>query len=398
MRSQEKWLGWFPATMDSFLVGTVFGSLVICTTSAWLAGSVRRSGLTEWTAATARGVKGVYRQPIVVCALLGAAAYTITFVTMTVMTLSRATDQPVQSPGLSIVLLIAWVSSAAWAAVGATLGRFLRSEIAIPLALIVSYASYVLPEFYLFTTPLLGATLTDGRVWLTLQPGDWQLAAKLLLWCGITVFFTAAVTSMRRMLAAGAWLGVAGLTAVAFLGSTLTPIPDASDRVCTGDELRVCTDRAHAVVLAEFHSVTSNALKILPESLRPRLLDQTAKPKQDVLQVVPVNDNTAPALTIDREATITSLGEAIFYRCPQSRQEGALVAASLDAWWRIEHGISTQEKITPSGAPWLYLPDLSEAPERGRELANLTSVEQHHWFEENSRAIEDCAFGNVVWP
>ncbi|MBM7780536.1 hypothetical protein [Arthrobacter tumbae] len=395
---QQDWLGWFPATMSSFLLSTVFGSLTVCTSAAWLAGSVRRSGLSEWTAASARGVSGVYSRPIIVCALLACVAYTTVFATMFLMTAARAPGQVAQYPELVLVLPIACASAVAWAGVGAALGRFVRSEAAIPLALIVSYASYIVPAFYLWDSPFFGVMLADGRPWVYLQPEDLQLPVKLLSWCGLAAFFTAIAVSGRRMLAVGASLGIAGLTAAAILGSALTPIPGAEARACLGEAPRVCTDQAHAAVLPQFHAMTAEALAILPASLRPRELDNAAQPEPGVLPLAPMDGNTNPAMTIDRDLMIASLGEQIFYQCSPNGGRNGLVPASLYAWWRIEHGISLQEMVTFTGAPWLLDPALTEAPSKGQELAALPPAERETWFEENTPYLTDCAHEKVVWP
>ncbi|WP_299168823.1 hypothetical protein [uncultured Arthrobacter sp.] len=395
---QEIWFGWFPATMSAFLLSTVFGSLTICTSAAWLAGSVRRSGLSEWTAASARGVRGVYRQPIAACTLLSVIAYTITFLAMVIMTMVRA---PSEFPGgidLSLVLIIAWASAVAWSAFGTILGRYLRSEIAIPLALILSYASYVVPVFYLLDTPLFGVLLTDGRPWTYLQPADFQLPAKLLFWSGLALFFYGVATSLRRLLETGAWITIAGLTAAAFVGSTLIPIAGAEERVCLGAEPRVCTDGAHAPALPEFHSLTSNALKVLPESLRREELDSTTTPQQGALPLAPMDGNTVPSLTIDRDMLLAALGEQIFFQCSPRGEEAQLTAAGLYAWWRIEQDISLRDMITFTGAPWLIDPNLSNAPMLAQELANLTEPERQTWFEENGPRISDCELDEVIWP
>ncbi len=395
---QEVWLGWFPSTMSGFLLSTVFGSLTICTSAAWLAGSIKRSGLSEWTAASARGVRGVYHQPIVACALLGVIAYTTVFLAMLAMTVARGPSELAGSAELSLVLLIAWASAIAWSAVGTALGRYLRSEVAIPLALILSYASYVIPVFYLTDTPLFGVLLSDGRPWTYLEPANFQLLAKLLFWSGIALFFYAVATSLRKLMEVGAWAAIASLTVAGFLGSALIPIPGSEERVCIGNEPRVCTDGAHAAVLPEFHSITSTAVKALPAFLRPEELDSTNQPQQGAVPLAPMNGNTIPSLTIDRDMLLASLGEQIFYQCPLRGENAQLTAAGLYAWWRIEQGISLQEMVTFTGAPWLLDPKLSEAPALAQALAGLTQSERKFWFEENEQHISTCALDEVIWP
>ncbi|GAB3530973.1 hypothetical protein GCM10027403_00570 [Arthrobacter tecti] len=395
---QQNWLGWFPATMSSFLLSTVFGSLTVCTSAAWLAGSVRRSGLSEWVAASARGVRGAYSRPILYCASLACLAYSIIFAAMFAMTLTRAPEHGALHPPMLLVLPIAWASAVAWAALGATFGRYLRSEAAIPLALIVSYASYVVPAFYLWDSPFFGVMLADGRPWLYLQPEDLQLSAKLLFWCGLAVAVAAIAMSRRRMLAIGATVSFAALMMTALLGSTLTHIPDAENQVCMGEAPIVCTDRAHAAVLPQFQRLASHSLTVIPEALRPRKLDSAGATDPGALPVEPMDSNTSPALTIDRELTLAALGEQIFYQCSAPGTRTGLAAAGLYAWWRIEQGIGLQEMVTFTGAPWLLDPELAEAPRMGQELAALTPRERKAWFKQNAESIRTCALEDVEWP
>ncbi len=396
---QHDWLGWFPATMSAFLIGTVWGSVAICTSAAWLAGQVRRYRLLDWVSASAQGMQGVFLQPLVVSSGLGVLAYSFWFAYMTARTLLRSGGMiPSGTTQLTLALLIAVMSAIAWAAVGVTLGRLLRIEVAVPVAFIAAYCAYVLPAFYLFETPFLGAATTDGRSWIALQPAPFQLAARLLFWSGLAMLFAALALRVQRLLQTGAWVMLAGLSAVAFLGSTVVPIPGASERVCRGSELRACTDSAHAAALPEFLDVTSEALTVLPKQLRPTLLDDSAPAREGTLAVAPMDGFSSPAFTVDRELTLAALGEALFYGCPSDGGPRDVSAAGLDAWWRLSSGIDLSRPVTPSGAPWLSIPALASAPELAHSLAALSPADRAAWFDRHAAVVQDCKLEDIDWP
>lgn len=411
---QHEWLGWLPATMGSFQISAVWGSVVICATAAWLGGAPRRAGLSEWVAASSQGILGVYRQPIVLCGALGIASYTLVWAVMFVMTF-MGSAAPLSSSGgsweLLLVLPIAWVSAIVWSAVGVALGRFVRFEAAIALSVIISYIGYVVPSFYLTGTPLNGIALIDHYSWLTLQPGTGELPARLFLWSAAAAVFTALALSLRRTLIAAGIAGAASMVVIVVVGSTITPIPGAADPICSGDAPQVCTVTAAATVLPEFAATVTDSLTVIPEGFRPELVrpEGSGTPDTGVVELALTYGDLAPALLLDRDVTLASLGQRLFDYCATPiitssnvndplRQESLLVEASLNVWWRIEQGLSLEEPIIPSGAPWLLIPELVGAVDRGQALAGLPAEDRLAWFERNDEALRACSDQDIDWP
>ena len=408
---QHEWLGWFPATMGSFQISTVWGSVAVCASAVWLSSAPRRAGLTEWVAASSKGASGVYRQPLVVCSVLGIAVYTLVWGTMILMT-SAASAAPTDSSGASselvLVLPIAWASAIVWSAVGVALGRFVWFEAAIGLSVILSYLGYVIPAYYLTNTPLGGVALLDQYSWLTQQPGDGQLIARLLLWSAAAVLLIALALNLRRTLIAAGMTTAAGLGIVALVGSTITPIPGASDLVCEGEAPRVCTVAAAASVLPDFADTITDALTVVPENFRPSAV-QPGTSSAGVIGLAPTHGYQELALRFDKDETLAKLGEALFNYCPVTTlatndaanlivQERALVKESMILWWRLEHGVSINEDVILNGANWLYYPELEGARDRGQALATLSTEDRTAWFRDNETALRACSDQDIDWP
>lgn len=392
------WYGWVPGTMSTFLDVTILGSPIAGAAGAWFGSSLRRAGMDEWARTSPRGIASVHRSALTAAFLPVAASYLVVFTVLLGATMRAHPVWPAGTWSTLLALPLAIAAAWFWAAVGVHAGRRLPAPVALAVAPVLAYASFVIPVTYLLDTPLLALPVTDGRPWTYgWLPPELDIA-KTLLWVLLALLAGMAATERgkTRTARACAWAASAATALTLFVGAAWVDIPHASDRVCAAGNPQVCTDIAHATVLPSYQAMVTDALTVLPAALRPHRIDSTSTGPATVI-AEPTRGDTRPSLVADRDDSLDLLGQAIFLHCstPGAGDEQSRMA--LLAWWHAR--LSLHLPDTGYGAPlWLHTPEFADAPRLAERLLALTPARQTAWLEEHAEDILTCRLGEDAWP
>ncbi|MFV2012756.1 MULTISPECIES: hypothetical protein [unclassified Micromonospora] len=404
----QRWSGhWANSSVVIGWAG-VWGACIAAGATALILAAPRSRGYDDLLRASSRSQARIHLAGLATVAAGSLAGYTVVTGYVAAATATSATHG-----GLDIVELLPTAASVPLAVgIGALLGRLAPPRIAPVAAAVAPYLIYmavVYAEAYSGQIAYMDLLWTDqvDRTYLRL-PAE-LLVSRAVLWMMLGVALLG--LSLHALRLAYASAVVASLSAAVALLSvgTRIEVPAAYAAACSGEQPRVCVDRAHDHILPEYQReiVTSvQPVQGLDLSAMVVVMDEhLAVPGADLpgsgpdarRVIVPiVKRNTSPAHEIDSATLTANVGFALFLapcmaRPTAAEDVGLTTAAALYHWWLTSHGLPTDGTNFP-GEPSLdsILIENEEAARTAGSFVRLVEEERQEWFSESTESVLTC--------
>lgn len=401
--SLERWFGSFAATMAQFTVCSALASIPICGFGAWIAGQHRRWGTQVIAYLSGRSLREVFRSPIVTTIALASSAYLIVFASMTVTTVVRGGPPEIAEIHLSLVLITVLSSTVAWSAIGILLGRTLPRAVALPMAVVLPYATFFTSEFFRGVPGIHLLSTGESAAWAYFQPDITAVIVKALFWMAAAAALSALALARVRMAGRLAWALSVMLTVGILAGDRLGEVPGATSIACYKRVTEVCSDRAHRSVLPSYAELVDEQVASMPEHLRPARVVSAVEFASSGADVVaaPWRGAFSPSSLIDRVPTQVALVDAVYGRCtqqPRTTADGSEISDLLMIWGRLRAGFSPGVQYYLGGPSFSSEGHGKDVMAAATRLSQRPYADQAAWLIANAKAIDSCELGNVTLP
>lgn len=390
----EEWIGYLPTTLGAAEQGSVWMSMVACGAGAWLAGQARTHGFDEWSSASPRSAAARLVPALALLFSIAVAAQLLATAVLLLFSTGYGLSAPGGNYDLLLLLPTMWGYVLFWIVSGVALGRFVRREIALPLAGVLPYVAYAALALYAGDGPFAAFALGDGRSFDYVRPTLAFILARGVFWVSVGLLGMAALLQLRRTRSAAAWITSLSAGLVLFQGPAFVALPTALDSVCLGVDPVICIDGSHASVLPRYRSATDNLWSATPAALRPDAVgsdDAVLKGQPGtVLVVPPVRGFTSPSRLIDRTAFSGRYGDQLFLLkpCRGGATEEALV---LVLWWRLTNNVPVDGSAFVGDLNFqASVPNADRLQKKADAIAAMSLTEREAWFRANAAAIRAC--------
>ena len=395
------WVGWLPATVTAWSLASMFAMASAAALGAWLGGSVRRAGMTEWVESAPQGRARAMRRPLLESSLTAGGSALLVLGVMLVLGFSRGMPWAVAPTQCVLVVVIVLLSIIASAALGVALGRAWPAFVAVPLGAVVVYLVYGLVLGTLGDTLWQRLWPSDGGVWQVETHSLVLLVERTLWWAGLATAVAALAAGRRRVLAGAALVAVSAAAAIAGVSAAAVhmPLAGASGEVCDPGTVRVCVPKPQLAALTPFAKAVREDLATLPPAYRPTAIASGIRPaKTAELPLSPRTDRFEPAALVDRSLVTVDIGQTIFLSgCSTTGRYDS--AATVMVWWLRAHGLDPTQQIAPGA--WSVSAGSEEARryEVGAErLAAMPTAQRNKWLTDHRQEIVRCALPAKALP
>ncbi len=414
--SAEEWAGNWRTTSASLRYATLWGSCITAAAAAWVMAAPRRSRYAAMLTVASRPAWQVYLPALLAVIGGSVAGYVVVVVYAALTTRSVATHGALNVVEMAPAL--GWTM--AGVGYGVIAGRFLPPVVAPVAAPIMPY---LLPAVGMTVDFSTGRTFFGDLFGLDDSARDYLrvpaelLIGKSLLW--ILLGAAGLAWTLRSNRLAYTLTVLAGFAAAAsfLVAGTRYEVPAEYAVACVGDGPRVCTDRAHDHLLAQYHRLVVDHLgRIDGMSLADYTVVQSPSliadgrrftgdaPDPGAGQVVVeiAKGYTSPAHRIDQRAFAARFGAGLFLTpClngpPQDAAaltDAAARSMMLYAWWLQRNNLPTNGSNYAGEINVDYaLAEDAALAERTRQFSALPDTDRAVWLQRNGRAVLTCASG-----
>jgi hypothetical protein len=395
LTSLEEWVGWLPSTVSVSELAAAWLPMVACGFAAWIGGQSRAHGMQDWTATSSRTPARRIAPTLVLVATSVLFAQAASLIVLSTLSIHFGLMDRIIGADLllSVPTLTAYVF--AWVAIGAHLGRSIRREIALPLAVLLPYAIYAVFGLYLADGSLGVFALGDNRIYDYVRPATGVVVVRAVFWIVVASSLWTWLLEYRRTNRTLSWLASIAAAVAIFQGPHFVPLTDAFSSVCAGSSPVTCLDVSHGSTMGRYRRAVNVLWPSIPTSLRPAVLassrDVAPSDATNLLIVPPVKGNTEPSRLIDQRMFAARLGDELFLSQCTSNLEGSDTATSLDIWWRLQHHLPLDGSAFAGDTNFI-----SSDTRYQNHLANVAAFTHQSetfrdsWFKAHRDQVLDC--------
>jgi hypothetical protein len=411
-----EWVGNWRTTSSSLRYATLWGACITAAAAAWVMAAPRRGRYAPMLTVASRPAWRVYLPALLAVIGGSIAGYVAVAAYAALATRGAATHGTLNV--MEMVPALGWTMAGAGA--GVIAGRLLPPMVA-------PVAAPILP----YLLPAVGATVdfSSGRTFLGdlfglddsardyLRVPAELLIGKSLLWIFLGAAALAWVLKVSRWaypLALAAGFAAAPSLLVA---GVRYDVPAEYAVACVGDHPRVCTDRAHDHLLAQYHRLVQDQLgRIDGLTLDGYTVVQSSSLIADArhftgdapdlgtgdVVVEIANGYTSPAHQIDQRAFTARFGAGLFltpclagpWQDGSALNDAAVRSMMLYAWWLQHNNLPTNGSTYIGEIKVGYvLSEDSNLAQRTRQFSALSDADRAAWLQRNGRSVLTCAPG-----
>lgn len=396
LTTPEQWVGWLPSTVSASEAAAAWAPCLLGGCAAWVSGQSRAHGMREWASSSSRGPAGRIAPALLLVSGVAVATQALAVVVLGLITVRFGAAQHMVGLDLlvSVPTLTAYLLT--WIAVGALLGRVAPRELALPVSVLLPYATYAVMSLYLSDTPLGALALGDGRSYDYVRPTESLVLTRAVFWALLAGALWAWLLQRRRTGRALRWGASAAAALALFQGVAIVDLPQAGRPACAGSAPLICLDRSHASALPRYRTAVDELWPSVPAALRPGVVGSDAgvvpTSAGAVLIAPPVAGFTEPSRLVDNTMFAARFGDALFLGPCTTAGGDPAGALTLVVWWRLAHGISlTTPAYAGDAVPADADPGYADHLAAAKAFAQGGEPARQAWFSEHADQVRACS-------